>query len=263
MEIGTYARTTDEVKKALEYEPDFIDLRMDLNYSLDFPVIRRLLDDAGVHCTLHLPSSPDWNPCDTSRDIAPFIDLGSDIGAQLITFHTCLSTLFYSDIVIDSFLNAVPLACDAAREADMDLAIENLGLYYTELTLLFDRCPFLKIALDIGHGQIFATRNRALSIVESFCDRILMVNVHDNQGKDMLEEVSRLSKKRDLTREEIRKIAHNHDTHLRIGKGTIDFDSIFRELKERMYDGRFLMMSREQSAFNDEREKFQELWLEA
>jgi sugar phosphate isomerase/epimerase len=263
LEIGTYARTTEEVKAALEHQPDFIDLRMDLNYSLDFPLIRQMLDEADVQCTLHLPSSPEWDPCEVSRDITPFIDLGVDVGARLITFHTALSTLFYSDIVIDNFLQAIPLACDAAREANMNLAIENLGLYYTELMLVFDRCPFLKIALDIGHGQIFATRNRALSIVESFSDRILMVNVHDNNGKDMLGEVAKLSKKGDLTREEIRNLGHDYDTHLSIGKGSIDFDPIFRELKERMYDGKFLMMSKDQSAFKSEREKFKDMWLKA
>lgn len=260
MRIGTFARETEQVRKAMEYEPDFIDLRLDLNHSIDFSETTEILQKNDVPCTLHLPSSPEWSPMDLPRSVIPFIDIGGNIGAELVTIHTALSPLFYSDKVIDQFLQAVPLACKAAKEAGVTLAIETLGLYYTELTLLFDRCPDVQIALDVGHGQIFAMKNRALAIIESYMDRIELVNLHDNHGSQMVEEVYKLRKEREVTREEMRDMARDYDTHLPVGDGEIDFDPVLQKLKEKSYDGRFLMMCTDPSRFPEERETFKSMW---
>ncbi|MFQ5833157.1 MAG: sugar phosphate isomerase/epimerase family protein [Candidatus Thorarchaeota archaeon] len=263
MQIGTFARHTDQVKNAIPHEPDFIDLRMDFNYSLDFREVTKMLSDSGISCTLHLPSDPCWRPMDIAREIVPFVDIGSEIGAELVTCHTALSTLFYSDREIDEFLESFPLVCDAARERGVKLAVETLGLYYTELSLLLDRCPLIDISLDIGHGQIMALRNRAPGIVQSFYDRIRMANIHDNNGMKMVEEVRQLRNERTVSREEMLVIARRYDEHLCIGGGSIDFEPILRDLKQRSYSGRFLMMCKDPSRFPEERARFMEIWLRA
>lgn len=117
------------------------------------------------------------------------------------------------------------------------------------------------MALDIGHGQILAKRNRALDHIASFYDQIVMVNVHDNNGSQMVDDIQRMKKEREVTQGEIRELAVRYDTHLPIGEGEIDFHSIFRELKQRGYDGKFLMMCECPSDFPREKEKFMELWL--
>ena len=261
MDIGTFARNNEQVRSAIENEPDFVDLRMDLNFSINFEEAKRDLKAAGIACTLHLPSNPDWKPIELSRGIVPYIDLGRQIDAELVTFHTMLSSLFYDDDDIDIFLKSLPLACEASKEAGVTLAIETLGLFYTETQLLFDMYPDMRMALDIGHGQILATRNRALDHINSFYDMIAMVNVHDNNGSKMLEDVLKMKKEREVTQGEIRELAVRYDTHLPIGEGEIDFESIFRELKQRSYDGRFLMMCECPSDFPKEKEKFLEIWL--
>ncbi|MFX1262170.1 MAG: TIM barrel protein [Promethearchaeota archaeon] len=263
MEIGTFARHIDQVKKGVSHNPDFIDLRMDLNYSLNFREVRRILEDTGVMPTLHLPSDPCWRPMDFPREIVPYIDVGAEIGAELVTTHSALSTLFYKDEEIDAFLEWVPLLCDTAKESGIQLAVETLGLYYTELTLLFERCPNMMIALDVGHGQIMATRNRALDVIQSFYDHIAIVNVHDNHGALMVSKVRDLRLKREVAPEELLVIAREYDEHLPIGEGEIEFQPIFRELKERGYSGKFLMMCKDPEKFIDERTKFTQLWLEA
>jgi sugar phosphate isomerase/epimerase len=263
MDIGTFARNNNQVRGAIENEPDFIDLRMDLNHSIDFIEAKADLNKAGIPCTLHLPSNPDWKPVELSRGIVPYIDLGRQIDAEMLTFHTMLSTLFYDDHDIDIFLQAIPLACDAAAESGVTLAIETLGLYYTELKLLFDDFCDMKLALDIGHGQILAKRNRANDHINSFFDNIEIVNVHDNHGSKMLDEVLQLKSERKVTQSEIRELAVRYDTHLPIGEGEIDFGSIFKNLKQQGYDGRFVMMCECQGDFQREREKFMELWLAA
>ncbi len=263
MQIGTFARDNKQIEFALKHDPDFIDLRMDLNYSIDFDEAKRLLKQAGVACTLHLPSNPDWNPMDLAKDIVPYIDIGQDLDAELVSFHTTLSTLFYDDTDIEIFLSALPMACDAVRDGGVPIAIETLGLYFTELMLLFDAHPKIGMALDIGHGQIMTRNNRALGHVQSFPDRIRMVIVHDNHGANMVDEVIKIKKERTLSIQEMRDIARRYDEHLPIGEGNIEFTPIFRELKEANYDGKFLMMCADHTKFASEREKFTDLWLNA
>jgi len=263
MQIGTFARNNEQVRSAIEFEPDFVDLRMDLNFSINFAQAKYDMKNAGIPCTLHLPSNPDWKPIELSRGIVPYIDLGRQIDAEVVTFHTMLSTLFYDDFDIDIFLKALPLACEASKEAGVTLAIETLGLYYTETQLLFDMFPDMRMNLDIGHGQILTKRNRALDHISSFYDKIAMVNVHDNNGSQMVDDVLKMKKEREVSQGEIRELAVRYDTHLPIGEGEIDFEPIFRELKQRGYDSRFLMMCECPSDFPSEREKFTELWLAA
>ncbi len=263
MKIGTYARSTEQIEFALQHDPDFLDLRMDLDNTIKFAESKKLLSDADVDITLHLPSDPNWNPMDLAKDIVPYIDLGREIDAKLVTFHTQLSTLFYDDGDIDTFLQQVPLVCEALQDCGVEIAIETLGLYYTELSLLFDAHPEISLALDIGHGQIMATRNRALAHIESFYEKIKMVLVHDNNGQGMIDDILQLRKQKDVLTKETREIARKYDTHLPIGTGSIDFGPIFKELKERNYDSKFLMMCNDHTRFPEEREKFQNLWLGA
>ncbi|MFX1265728.1 MAG: sugar phosphate isomerase/epimerase family protein [Promethearchaeota archaeon] len=263
MQIGGFARHTEQVRNTIPHEPDFIDLRMDFNYSLDFREVSRMLSDNGIACTLHLPSDPCWRPMDIPREIVPFIDIGSEIGAELVTCHTALSTIFYSDQEIDGFLDSITLACDTALERGVELVVETLGLYYTELTLLFDRCSQLGISLDIGHGQIMALRNRANDIVQSFHDRVKMVNIHDNHGMKMVAEVRQLRSEREVPREEMLVLARKYDEHLGIGEGSIEFEPILAEMKQRSYDGRFLMMCKDPERFPEERDRFMDMWLKA
>ena len=263
MDIGTFARDNKQVQAAIKNEPDFIDLRMDLNHSIDFTKAKADLNQAGIPCTLHLPSNPDWKPIELSRGIVPYIDLGRQIDAEVLTFHTMLSTLFYDDDDIDIFLQAIPLAYETAAESGVTLAIETLGLYYTELRLLFDEFSDMKLALDIGHGQILAKRNRAFEHINSFFDEVEIVNVHDNHGSKMLDDVLKMKSEREVSQGEIRELAVRYDTHLPIGDGEIDFESVFRELKQCGYDGRFVMMCADPAKFPEEREKFTDLWLSA
>lgn len=261
MQIGTYARTNEQVEKGIESSADFIELRMDLNHQIVFDEAKSALNKAGIPCTLHLPSDPNWKPVELSHDIVPYIDLAQMIDAELVVIHSSLSTLLYDDLEINTFLQALPLAYDTAKESGVTLAIETLGLYYTEIMLVFDEFPELKIDLDIGHGQLLASRNRALGHIENYCSSIEMVNVHDNNACEAFDEVLSSKKMKEFTKDELREIAVDCDKHLPIGDGSIEFGQIFSYLKERNYDGRFLMLSHDPLCFNAEREKFMELWL--
>ena len=263
MQIGTFARTTEQVKKGLENSPDFVELRMDADHKIVFDEVKAALNQMGVSCTLHLPSNRNWAPVDLSQDIVPYIDLGQMIDAELLVFHAPLSTLLYSDEEIDTFLQTLPLAYDAAKESGVKLAIETIGFYYTEMMLVIDSFPDLKIDLDIGHGQLLANRNRALGHIENYCQNIEMVNVHDNNACVTYSEILNTKNLADFSKEDLRKMSITCDKHLPIGEGTIEFSPIFSALKQKHYDGRFLMLCSDPTCFKNERDKFMKLWLDA
>jgi len=260
MQIGTFARTTEQVIRGLENDPDFVDLRLDYDHTFEFSVVMPALSKAGVPCTLHLPSNPEWKPTDISRDIIPYFELGGTIEAELVTFHSPLSSLFYSDEIIDGFLESFPLAYDAARESGITLAVETLCHSFTELTLFFDQFPEVRMVLDIGHGQILSIQNRALDHIKTFRDHIEMVNVHDNNAGEIFGEVLSRRSLASVSREELREMGRHCDEHLPIGEGKLDFAHIFASLKENQYDARFLMGSADPGAFQEERRKFLVLW---
>ncbi len=263
MQIGTFARSTEEVIKGLESSPDFIELRMDVGHKIVFNEAKAAMNQAGIPCTLHLPHDKNWAPVDLSQDIVPYIDLGQMIDAQLVVFHAPLSTLLYSDEEIDTFLESLPLAYDAAKESGVKLAIETVGFYYTEMMLVFGKFPKLKINLDIGHGQLLANRNRALGHIENYCANIEMVNVHDNNACEVYNEILSTKNLADFSKEDLREMSIACDKHLPIGDGSIEFTSIFSALKQRHYDGRFLMLCSDPTCFKNERDMFMKLWLDA
>lgn len=263
MQIGTFARTNEQVIHGINNSADFIELRLELNKKMKFSEAKRAMNKEGIPCTLHLPSNDNWRPVELSQDILPYIDLAQMIEAELAVFHPPLSALLYSDEEIDAFLQALPLVYDAAKESGVTLAIETLGFYYTEMMLIFDEFPDLKINLDIGHGQLLAVHNRALGHVENYCGNIEMVNVHDNNACEAFAEVINCKGMIEFNQEELREMAVDYDKHLPIGEGSIEFAPIFSALKEKNYDRRFLMRCADPFCFKNEREKFLNMWLAA
>ena len=263
MQIGTYARTTEQVLNGLKASPDFIELRMDLHHTICFQDAKVAMREAGVSCTLHLPSDPQWSPIDMATEVVPFVDIGAMIDADLVVFHGPISTMLYEDKDIDSFLQTLPLLYDAAQESGISLAIETLVFYYTELMLIFDELPKLRMALDVGHGQIFATRNRAIGHINSYFDRIETVNIHDNNACQIYQELVQKNQLNSFSKADLREMALKCDKHLPIGEGTIEFEPIFSDLKQKNYNKRVLMLSNDPHDFDSERKKFLDLWVKS
>jgi sugar phosphate isomerase/epimerase len=61
----------------------------------------------------------------------------------------------------------------------------------------------------------------------------------------------------------MREIAVKYDEHLSLGSGSIDFETMFWSLKQKGYDGKFLLMCADQTKFPEERDRFMEMWLKA
>ena len=97
MQIGTFARTNEQVIHGINNSADFIELRLELNQKMKFSEAKTAMNKEGIPCTLHLPSNDNWRPVELSQDILPYIDLAQMIDAELAVFHPPLSTLLYCD----------------------------------------------------------------------------------------------------------------------------------------------------------------------
>ncbi len=250
-----------DIEVAMREQPDFVELRFKESEQFDIRPAIKALDGQGIPFLFHLPRDPDWQMSDV-RTFLPYIDLARQFGARLVTFHAPLSTLFYSDEEIAKFLRLMEPLVRAADDAGVVLSVENLGSYYTELTLLFDTSPHLRLTLDLGHGQLLTHENRAYGHIDAFFERIAMVNVHDNNGMELVDEVAEKRRTGLLSNEELRRLTRQHDAHLPIGQGRIDFRPLLHALKVKGYDGMFLMLAKDQRLFPSERAKFLRLWNE-
>ena len=90
-----------------------------------------------------------------------------------------------------------------------------------------------------------------------------MVNVHDNNACEAFEDILSSKQLSEFSQEDLREMSIACDKHLPIGDGSIEFSPIFSLLKQRNYDGRFLMLSNDPLCFDVERGKFIQLWLNA
>lgn len=174
----------------------------------------------GLQCLVHGPNEGD--PRDTDRlngaysqDILKLIEACRGLSARLLTVHFWLDGRFIPDRIL---AQKRQILCRIAREGarkGVQVCLENLSERPEDLRPLLASCPELGITLDIGHGQILTSRNRALDIIERWPERIRHVHAHDNLGGDHVDD----------------------DLHLPIGEGIIQFPVVFRALVGVGYQG--------------------------
>ena len=98
---------------------------------------------------------------------------------------------------------------ERAESSKVPLVLENVWEHGPELHHeLFSRLssPYLGFCLDVGHQHSFS-RTRLMDWLEALSDRLREIHIHDNNGSG--------------------------DAHLPVGQGNIDFEALFRFLKER------------------------------
>jgi len=81
---------------------------------------------------------------------------------------------------------------------------------------VFNKVQGLYFCLDTGHSNLGDEKNRPISLLNAFGEKIRHIHAHDNLGGP--EEIA-------------------NDLHLPIGLGNIDFLMIFKKLKEINYSG--------------------------
>ena len=105
-----------------------------------------------------------------------------------------------------------------------------------EFQAVFDLFPEVRLALDVGHANLGAGKNRSSEFIRLHGYRIGHVHANDNFGKE--------------------------DAHLPIGAGMIDFEKILKELKQVQYDETITLevFSKDRDYLKISKDKIKRLW---
>lgn len=183
------------------------------------PEVRDVIGSAGLKITVHGPFSdlnlaslndPIWN--ETIRQINQCVELSSDFSDIVVVHPGALSPLGSQlpDKAWDRNVEGLRILCDHARDYGVRICLENMP----NMEKLLCRTPDelfgmadavgrenMGTTFDAGHAN--TTKNIPAYLKHKA--RITHVHIHDNQG--------------------------SADQHLEIGKGTIDWEYLLRELK--------------------------------
>lgn len=147
---------------------------------------RNLLGRYGLRCLdLHgvykldrdgAVSSPKWVDLNVNR-----MEFIHALGGNIIVLHVPLplvaglSQMDMSRKMIDALL-------PASERLGVKIAVENINNNLALLQSLFDSYPFEKVGFcfDSGHAQVDGN----MEILEMFLDRLFLVHLHDNYGKE-------------------------------------------------------------------------------
>lgn len=139
-----------------------------------------------------------------------------------ITVHPGLSS-FSVHGIDDRYLECAKKSMksldEAAKEYNVTVAVENMPKMYfflcskaSDLENILEGTD-LSVCFDIGHAN---TAGQIDAMIDTFGDRIANIHIHDNNG--------------------------DQDSHLTIGEGSIDFDSVLSKLS--FYDRNYIIESK-------------------
>jgi len=107
-------------------------------------------------------------------------------------------------------ISNLQLIIQMCKRSGIQLALENNGEYYQfgsnikEFELILNQVPGLKVSISTGHANI--SRNNVYRYISKFKDKIINLDLHDNNGKK--------------------------DDHKPMGDGNIDFLKILKALNK-------------------------------
>lgn len=211
---------------------DYLELAMDppmAHHSIltaSRPAIARALADAGLGLVCHLPtfvSTADLTDSLRQASIAEMhrsLEVAGDLGAAKVVLHPSMVGGMAAFVpatakgyAFDFFAGLVA----AAGKLGLTICLENmfprnrLGVTADDLGEIFAAFPSLRFTLDTGHAHIDSERDgRLLQLAERFGDRLGHLHLSDNRGK--------------------------RDDHLAVGRGTVNFKGLVRQLKKIGYD---------------------------
>jgi sugar phosphate isomerase/epimerase len=224
--LGGTARTPEDVTALHELGLQFAEIPIidPEKISTLKETYRNLSTRTGLYYLCHGPG--EGNPNDTKALEALYLPklirvlcVMSDLDMRLLTIHLWMDPRFVSRKAISYKIGFLNRLIDHGREAGIKICLENLSETATHLSDVFKFLPHLNLTLDIGHAQLLSSQNTSYGFIDRFPERIKHVHIHDNRGGD----------------------SPDDDLHLPVGKGIIDFGTIFRKLKDIGYHGTFTL----------------------
>jgi sugar phosphate isomerase/epimerase len=216
----------DELRRIAAERFDFVDLTLEPPgaWPRRGEDIGRLLADLGLaavgHTAYYLPiASPFPELRERSRTLLQTaFETFAAAGIALVNVHPDgMTRMFSQEEIRRRNAEAIARLAEDADERGCRLMVENLG---TSFSRVDDLAPILSASdkvgfhLDVGHAHMHRDHgqpNRTPMLLAAFADRLAHVHLHDNLGE--------------------------HDLHLPLGAGTIDWPEIARALRRAGWDG--------------------------
>ena len=159
---------------------------------------------------------------DSILEILTTAETAANLNIDLITIHPGLSSMavpYMEEKAVEKAKRSLSAIDRISAEYGVRIAVENmpafpfmLGRTVEELKELIDMTN-LGFCLDIGHAN---TTDQTDGLIKEFKDRLINIHIHDNHGE--------------------------HDEHLTLGEGSIDFKRIIESLKG--YTGNYVIESK-------------------
>jgi len=221
MLIGGRAHSLAEVNSVGEAQLDYAEVNL-LNHHhalQEIPALIELKKKFNFFLLVHGPEEGNPFDCNELRStllpqIKELVNFASALDAQLITIHFWLDQRFIEQSILKEKLTILATMVTMAHEKGMKLCLENLSEGPDDFERAFHLFPELGLTLDIGHGELLSSRNKAYSFIEICPERISHVHVHDNHGGNTPED----------------------DLHLPLGEGSIAFEPIIAALRKTGYN---------------------------
>ncbi|WP_400195377.1 sugar phosphate isomerase/epimerase family protein [Lysinibacillus telephonicus] len=144
---------------------------------------------------------------------ADAIEFAGWLGASHVVIHPgfTFAPEFDKKVAIKHAKESIIELCELANHANVKLAIENVGYNGTSILTMEEYVEFLKevpeeagYLIDVGHAQLNGWD--IASVIRQTSSRLIALHLHDNDGQG--------------------------DLHLPIGKGVIEWEVIFHELRD-------------------------------
>lgn len=182
--------------------------------------LEKMAQQWGLSYLVHAPNEGD--PKDLDRLGGPFLEVilkllddCLEIGARLLTVHFWMDRRFIPEDVVRKKAEILARMVREGTSRGIKISLENLSEDGRDLSVALRESPGLGLTLDVGHGELMCSRNRALELLELFPQRVSHVHLHDNLGGDLV----------------------GDDLHLPVGEGKIDFKKFLQALLGSGYTG--------------------------
>jgi len=143
------------------------------------------------------------------------VDTARRIYIRSLTIHLLMDCRTVSNLALVEKRRALRELVEYGGRNSVDINLENLSETAEDLDVVFHEVPSLCLTLDVGHANLDSSTNKSFEIVERLGKMIRHVHLHDNSGG----------------------YSKNHDLHLPIGDGLVDFIGVMKSLRGIDYEG--------------------------
>jgi sugar phosphate isomerase/epimerase len=219
--LGGTARSTEDVESLDNLGLEFAEIPITnpQKFSNLLKEYKDLKDRLGIYYLCHGPREGDPNDIRGLEEVYlpkvfEILPLMTELGMPLLTLHLWFDSRFVKEEVIAFKIGLLRHIIEKATDSEITVCVENLSETASHMVTPFTDLPLLNLTLDVGHAQLLSETNTSYGFMERYPERIKHVHLHDNRGGD----------------------SYLDDLHLLPGEGIVDFEKVFRKLKEMNYD---------------------------